>query len=196
MIADTQKLCAVAGWSGKSCAGEVSEVVLFAEPNARDWPDRLDLCQYHRHLELLEWGVRTFFQKYPLSRENPRAKGASLLKEFYKTSNSASGADRGAGPRDPQLYFNAPANLEILRNADSVAPVSGAYHWRAGYEHLKHVSIDLDQARLTDRQLTAVCLVFYGGVKKTRAAQAMNITSQALGDHIKAALKKIADKIS
>lgn len=43
--------------------------------------------------------------------------------------------------------------------------------------------------------MTAVCLVFYGGVKKSRAAQAMSITSQAVGDHIKAALKKIADKI-
>ena len=196
MIAVTQKLCAVADWSGKACAGEVSEVILGAEPQTLAWPERLDLCLYHRNLELMEWGVRAFFQKYPLNRETQSAKGAHLLKEFYKTSDFASSGYGGTAGREPQLYFNAPDTLEALSNADSLAPVAGAYHWRAGYEHLKHVTIDLDQARLTDRQLTAVCLVFYGGVKKTRAAHAMNITSQAVGDHIKAALKKIADKIS
>jgi predicted DNA-binding protein (UPF0251 family) len=49
---------------------------------------------------------------------------------------------------------------------------------------------------LTDKQLMAVCMVFYGGVKRKRAAQAMNITSQALSDHIKAALKKIGDNLA
>lgn len=197
MTQGTRKLCAVAAWSGKACAGEVSEVVLSAEPQTQAWPERLDLCQYHRNLELMEWGIRTFFQKYPVSRKKPRAKGTRLLEEFYQTSDFASGGygASGAECREPQLYFNAPETLEALSNADSLASVAGAYHWRAGYEHLKHVTIDLDQARLTDRQLTAVCLVFYGGVKKSRAAQAMSITSQAVGDHIKAALKKIADKI-
>jgi len=39
--------------------------------------------------------------------------------------------------------------------------------------------------------LMAVSLVFYGGLKKKRAARAMNISSQALTDHLKAGLKKI-----
>jgi len=39
-------------------------------------------------------------------------------------------------------------------------------------------------------------MVFYGGVKKKRAAQTMNITSQALSDHIKAALKKIGNALA
>jgi predicted DNA-binding protein (UPF0251 family) len=64
------------------------------------------------------------------------------------------------------------------------------------FEYLKEASIDLGEARLTDKQLMAVCMVFYGGVKKKRAAQAMNITSQALSDHVKAALKKIGDDLA
>ena len=64
------------------------------------------------------------------------------------------------------------------------------------FEYLKEASIDLGEARLTDKQLMAVCMVFYGGVKKKRAAQAMNITSQALSDHVKAALKKIGDNLA
>ncbi|MCF8722960.1 putative DNA-binding protein (UPF0251 family) [Nitrospina gracilis] len=43
--------------------------------------------------------------------------------------------------------------------------------------------------------MTAVCLVFYGGLKKKKAAQVMRISSQALADHIKAALKKIEERI-
>jgi predicted DNA-binding protein (UPF0251 family) len=49
----------------------------------------------------------------------------------------------------------------------------------------------LGELDLTDRQLMAVSLVFYGGLKKNRAARAMNISSQALTDHLKAGLKKI-----
>ena len=69
-------------------------------------------------------------------------------------------------------------------------------HHRPAYDHLKDISLDLVQIRLTDKQLMYVCMVFYGSVKTKRAAQAMYITSQALSDHIKAALKKIEDNIA
>ncbi len=62
---------------------------------------------------------------------------------------------------------------------------------RAEFEYLKEVPIDLGEARLTDKQLMAVCMVFYGGVKKKRAARVMSISSQAVTDHLNAALKKI-----
>jgi predicted DNA-binding protein (UPF0251 family) len=42
---------------------------------------------------------------------------------------------------------------------------------------------------LTDRQLMAVSLVFYGGLTKNLAARIMKISSQALFDLIKAGLK-------
>jgi len=47
--------------------------------------------------------------------------------------------------------------------------------------------------RLTDKQLMAVSLVFYGGLKKKLAARIMKISSQALSDHVKAGLKKMSD---
>lgn len=74
------------------------------------------------------------------------------------------------------------------------APVGG-YQPRPEFQHLKSASIDLNDAALTDKQLTAVCLVFYGGLKKKKAAEVMRISSQALTDHIKAALKKIEERI-
>jgi predicted DNA-binding protein (UPF0251 family) len=44
---------------------------------------------------------------------------------------------------------------------------------------------------LTDRQLLAVSLVFYGRVAKSRAARAMKISPQSLAEHLQAGLKKI-----
>ena len=93
--------------------------------------------------------------------------------------------------RDPLLDFYPAEILAGLADANGVNSTGGEFFRRSGYEHLKTVKFDLDKARLTDKQLTAVSLVFYGGAKKKRAAQAMNITSQALADHLKAALKKI-----
>jgi len=89
-----------------------------------------------------------------------------------------------------------PDDLEFWLNRLTADPADRGYHLRPEYDHLKDISIDLGQIRLTDNRLMAVCMVFYGGVKKKRAAQAMNITSQALSDHIKAALKKIEDNIA
>lgn len=96
---------------------------------------------------------------------------------------------------DPRLSFLAPNVLEGVANTCSLGAGTGGYDAVPGYEYLKDAHIDLEEAELTDKQLTAVCLVFYGGVKKKRAARAMHISAQALSDHIKAALKKIEGKI-
>ena len=93
--------------------------------------------------------------------------------------------------RDPLIDFYPAEMLEDLVNANGANSTGGEYFRRAGYEHLKSVIFDLDKADLTDKQLTAVSLVFYGGAKNKLAARAMNITSQALAEHLKAALKKI-----
>ena len=95
---------------------------------------------------------------------------------------------------DPQLSFASPDVLESLGNqfADGRAGESaGDFFPRDGFSHLKNVRIDLGGLDLTDRQLMAVSLVFYGGVKKKRAARVMSISSQAVTDHLNAALKKI-----
>lgn len=39
---------------------------------------------------------------------------------------------------------------------------------RPGYEHLKRAPINLNELNLTDKQLIAVSLVFYGGPQTTR----------------------------
>lgn len=93
--------------------------------------------------------------------------------------------------RDPLFNFCAPEILEGWVNSGAGSSAPGEFLPRPGYEHLKTVKIDLERANLTDKQLTAVSLVFYGGARKKRAARAMNITSQALTDHLNAALKKI-----
>lgn len=105
-----------------------------------------------------------------------------------KTRQSIQGDPVG---RDPLFDFYAADVLEDLANANVSGVQPGGYFQRSGYGHLKTVKFDLEKANLTDKQLTAVSLVFYGGAKKKRAARAMSITSQALTDHLKAALKKI-----
>jgi len=98
--------------------------------------------------------------------------------------------------RDPLFDFYSTAVLEDMVNAGVCGSPTGDYFRRSGYDHLKTVTIDLEKASLTDKQLTAVSLVFYGGAKKKRAARAMSITSQALTDHLKAALKKIQNSLA
>ncbi len=98
----------------------------------------------------------------------------------------------GSGGWDNHLSFVDPGKLTIQQDICVTAPVASDYQSLREYAHLKNQPIDLGQADLTDRQLMAVTLVFYGGVKKNRAARAMKISSQALSDHLKAALKKIS----
>ena len=92
---------------------------------------------------------------------------------------------------DDRLSFTSNDVLEALGNNASHAEVGGDFFSRQGYAHLKDIQIDLGGLDLTDRQLMAVSLVFYGGLKKKRAARAMQISSQALTDHLVAGLKKI-----
>ncbi|MCF8719157.1 hypothetical protein [Nitrospina gracilis] len=96
---------------------------------------------------------------------------------------------------DNHLRPTSPEILETLVNTGLWDAPVGGYQPRPEFQHLKAAPIDLNDAALTDKQLTAVCLVFYGGLKKKKAAQVMRISSQALTDHIKAALKKIEERI-
>lgn len=99
---------------------------------------------------------------------------------------------------DPQLSFASPDVLESLGNRFSDGGAGGSagdFSPRDGFSHLKNARIDLGGLDLTDRQLMAVSLVFYGGVKKKRAARVMSISSQAVTDHLNAALKKIGKSL-
>lgn len=94
---------------------------------------------------------------------------------------------------DDLLRFYSAQDLESLQNV--AAQQTGAGYYMSEYAHLRERGIDLEAASLTDKQLMAVSMVFYGGVKKKRAAVAMQISNQALDDHIKAALKKIESSL-
>ncbi len=193
---NTQAICAVHSLSSKPCTGEVEEVALVPADSTEgaSFPQRLYLCQYHHQLELMVWGIKKFFERYPLSRE-----------EAWRAPRRGKNGSGGTADwqealtpfrEDSRLYFSLPEDLEFWLNRLTGNRSDPGYHFRAEYDHLKETSIDLGEVRLTDKQLMAVCMVFYGGVKKKRAAQAMNITSQALSGHIKAALKKIEDNIA
>ena len=78
-----------------------------------------------------------------------------------------------------------------MRNASTQEPAPAGYAHCLEYAHLKDVKLDLGHLGLTDRQLLAVSLVFYGRVAKARAARAMKISPQSLSEHLQAALKKI-----
>ncbi len=107
-----------------------------------------------------------------------------ILLETIKEQKSISGILKRC-PDDAALH-------RVNAGLSDVASLPGSiYFRRSGYEHLKTAQFDLEKANLTDKQLTAISLVFYCGAKKKRAARAMNITSQALSDHLKAGLKKI-----
>jgi hypothetical protein len=91
-------------------------------------------------------------------------------------------------PEDGRMSYYSPGVLERIQGASLAATEYGCLK---EYLHLRRRPINLETLALTDRQLTAVSLVFYGGVKKNRAARAMSITAQSLDEHLKAALKKI-----
>ncbi len=92
---------------------------------------------------------------------------------------------------DNQLSFNPPEILEQMQNASNLEPAPAGYVHCREYEHLQDVRLDLGHLGLTDRQLLAVSLVFFGRVAKSRAARAMKISPQSLSEHLQAALKKI-----
>ncbi len=108
-------------------------------------------------------------------------------------------ADSGgdfASEEDYHLRFFPPGELELIRNAQNLGVEYQDYCPRAEFSYLKEGSLNLEDLRLTDKQLMAVSLVFYGGLKKKLAARIMKISSQALSDHIKAGLKKMSDAFS
>lgn len=138
-------------------------------------PGQLDLCLFHRK-ELNETGICRFF-------ENHRGHSAGWAGTEDLPPDDL--------PPDRHLTFLDPGVLEGVANARGQVDSGYMSAGVSGYEDLREMPVNLEELSLTDRQLTAVCLVFYGGVKKKRAARAMNISAQALSDHVKAALNKI-----
>ncbi len=92
---------------------------------------------------------------------------------------------------DNHLTFHSPELLEQIQYNSNTESSSEKYFHRREYAHLKDLTLDLSKLGLTDRQLLAVSLVFYGRVAKSRAARAMKVSPQSLSEHIQAALKKI-----
>ena len=101
--------------------------------------------------------------------------------------------DLESGPEvDHRLRFFPLDELELIRNAQNQGVEFQDYRPHPEFSYLKEGSLNLGEMGLTDRQLMAVALVFYGGLKKKLAAQIMKISSQALTDHINAGLKKMS----
>ncbi len=93
---------------------------------------------------------------------------------------------------DQKLRFLPPEVIASMGDAIFRGNPGSGHAPRKEFAHLKDLHLDLNGLELTDRQLIAVSLVFFGGVRKNRAAKAMKISSQAVADHVQAALKKIA----
>lgn len=184
--------CDVEVWSLKPCWGAVEAVDLAVAGRPVQTArvqGGLMLCEYHYRFELMEWGLGAFLNKYPMA-----ACDAASAETVSGQRTGDALREEGDGA-DPHLRLMAPEVLESLVNAGCGSAPPGGYYPRPELEHLKSVHVDLNEARLTDKQLTALCLVFYGGLKKKRAAEVMRISSQALTDHLKAALKKIEEAI-
>lgn len=93
------------------------------------------------------------------------------------------------------LQFFAAQKVEALHNKVHRKSAESEYTGMGQYAHLRENPIDLEAIALTDRQLMAVAMVFYGGIKKMRAAQAMKVTKQAFDELIERALKKIEESL-
>lgn len=118
------------------------------------------------------------------------------LKNIWRSTNmlepckSNEGIDHGS-ENDYHLRFFPPDELEIIRSAQHFGVEFQDYRPHSEFSYLKEGFLNLEDMGLTDKQLMAVSLVFYGGLKKKLAARIMKISSQALSDHIKAGLKKM-----
>lgn len=93
---------------------------------------------------------------------------------------------------DYHLSYFAPEDLETLRNFQGLENNSLEFKPQGEYSYLKEQAMDLGSMGLTDRQIVAISLVFFGGVKKNLAAKIMKISCPALRGHINAGLKKIS----
>ena len=114
-----------------------------------------------------------------------------MLEPGNVNNNADSGIDYGPD-HDYHLRFFPPDELELIRNAQNLGVEYQDYRPHSEFSYLKEGSLNLGEMGLTDRQLMAVALVFYGGLKKKIAARIMKISSQALTDHINAGLKKMS----
>ncbi len=132
-------------------------------------PDEVMLCQHH-HQELKEKGILQFFKIHRLNELDLPEEEPAL---------------------ERHMTYLDPGVLEGVANARKSMQAGGGYGCVPGFEDLRQTNIKLEEMSMTDKQLMAICLVFYGGIKKKHAARAMKISAQALSDHIKAALKKI-----
>jgi len=77
---------------------------------------------------------------------------------------------------DYHLSYFAPDDLEILRSYQGLQNDSLEFKSPKEYSYLKEQSMDIGDMGLTDRQIVAVSLVFYGGIKRNLAAKIMNIS--------------------
>jgi len=68
---------------------------------------------------------------------------------------------------DYHLSYFSPDDLETLRNYQGLHNDSLEFKSPEEYSYLKEQSMDIGDMGLTDRQIVAVSLVFYGGIKKT-----------------------------
>ncbi len=168
--------CWVETQADGSCSTQTREVRLPSNAGEAvgPLPDRLTLCPRHLN-EMNECGIRRFFDLHP----------------YFPAGNMGAADFSPDSLFDRHLTFLDPGVLEGVANIRGEITGSSCYGEAPGFEDLREVHIDLEEISLTDRQLMAVCLVFYGGIKKKRAAQAMKISAQALSDHVKAALNKI-----
>jgi predicted DNA-binding protein (UPF0251 family) len=115
-----------------------------------------------------------------------------MLNSCNKSELNDSGVNCGS-ELDYHLRFFPLNDLENIRNAQHFNVECQDYHSRSEFSYLKEKPLNIEDMGLTDKQLMAVSLVFYGGLKKKVAARIMKISSQALSDHIKAGIRKMSD---
>ena len=111
----------------------------------------------------------------------------------FKTNDGVDSYANHSTENDYHLRFFPLDEVEIMRNAQHFNVEYQDYHSRVDYSYLKDKALDIDDMGLTDKQLIAVSLVFYGNLKKKVAARIMKMGSQALTDHLKACVKKMSD---
>jgi len=97
---------------------------------------------------------------------------------------------------DNRLQFFQIEHLDIMNQARLAQFNPERANKQSCYQYLKKSPVNLEEAMLTDKQMIAISLVFYGNIPKSRAARVMKITHQSLNDHINGALKKIERSLS
>jgi len=109
--------------------------------------------------------------------------------DFYSWSEEVADLDN-------RLQFFQIEHLDVMNQSRLAQYTPDQGSKESCQRYLKKLPIDVENAKLTDKQMIAVSLVFYGNIPKSRAARAMKITYQSLNDHIRGALKKIERSLS